>query len=374
MTTVHTVVIGGGIAGVAAAYYLSEQVEIILVEQESSLAYHTTGRSAALFLGNLGEASMRVLSEASLAFLADPPSGLADGPLMAAPSGALIVGRAGQRHLVEEAAEAGRLLDPTVRVVGPAEALEMVPVLRPDHAQAAVWEPSAADLDVAMIHQAFVRGLRNNGGRIRLSSPVTDLRQGTSGWEVRAGGDTLHCSVVVNAAGAWGDVVAKLAGVEPVGLQPRRRTVFMSPAPDGARRWPLVANVGYEYYFKPDGTQLLCSLADETPSEPCDARPVDLDIALAIDRINQATTLDLTTVRSSWAGLRTFSPDEDLVIGFDPEADGFFWLVGQGGTGIQTSPAAGRLAAQLIVRDGGWECESGSDDLIRAVDPGRFRI
>ena len=365
------VVIGGGIAGVSAAFYLSQHTDVVLVEAEKTLAYHTTGRSAAQFFENYGAPSMRVLARLSRPFFEAPPDGLADSPLLLAPTGALIVGRAEQRHLVEQEATAGRAINSEIRLIDATEATEMVPALRPEHAATAVWDPSAAELDVAAIHLAFVRGMRRNGGQILTTSRVTGLEHRSGRWLVQAGDVTLRAGSVVNAAGAWGDHIAQLAGIRPMGLQPRRRTVFMTPGSAGARRWPMVVNVSHEYYFKPDGEQMLCSLADATPSEPCDARPVDLDIAQAIERINEATTLEIRTVRSSWAGLRTFAPDEELVIGFDPDHAGFFWLVGQGGTGIQTSPAAGELASQLVLGNVGAASEQGFD--LEGLGPGRFR-
>ena len=228
-------------------------------------------------------------------------------------------------------------------------AQRICPALRPAHLAGAVWEPGAADMDVAAIHQAFVRGARAQGAQIRVGAPVTGLERTAGGWKVRAGEETVQVQMVVNAAGAWGDELARLAGVRPVGITPMRRTVFMTPGAHEYREWPLVANVEMEWYFKPDGVQLLCSLSEENPSPPCDPRPEPLDIALAIERINGTTTLGIRSVRSSWTGLRTFAPDREMVIGFDPEAEGFFWLVGQGGTGIQTAPGAGELTASLVL-------------------------
>jgi D-arginine dehydrogenase len=225
----------------------------------------------------------------------------------------------------------------------------LVPALRPDYLAGAIWEPDALDLDVASTHQAFVRGMRRAGAAIRTLSPVTALARRNGRWIIEVGTDRVTCDVVVNAAGAWCDVVATMAGARPIGLEPRRRTAFMVPGDVAYAAWPLVADINNEFYFRPDGPQILCSLADETPVEPGDARPDELDVALAIVRINQATTLGIRTVRSSWAGLRSFVPDRAMVIGFDPTVPGFVWLAGQGGTGIQTAPAAGELTAALIM-------------------------
>lgn len=339
-------VIGGGIAGAGAAAFLAGRASVVLLEKEPHLAQHTTGRSAALFFENYGHHSIRALSRAGLPWLEDPPDGLADAPLLSA-RGALTFGRPDQIAALEALHRSGR--PGTLEWLDEAGVRELWPEIRPGYAAGGVWEPGARDLDVASIHQAFVRALRAGGGEIRRSSPVTDLSPNGDGWEVTTPDGALAASVVVNAAGAWGDEVAAMAGVRPVGLRPLRRTAFMVPGSPAFHGRPLAADADHDFYLKPDGDQLLCSPADETPSAPCDARPDEVDVALAIDRINTATTLEIRTVRRAWAGLRTFAPDGGMVIGFDDDRPGFFWLVGQGGTGIQTSPAAGRLTAELIL-------------------------
>lgn len=358
-------VIGGGIAGVTAAAHLAPHGSVTLLEMESSLAYHTTGRSAALFVVNYGGEGSRPLAQASRRFLEDPPEGSTDGSLLS-DRGALWVAEESQLDHLHEIADEGARSGAGSVLVGPDEMLRMVPRLRPERIGAGLYEPSARDIDVAALHQAFVRIARRNGAEIRLSSPVTGLARLGQGWRVSTPDGTFDCSSVVNAAGAWGDRVALLAGVEPIGLQPMRRTAFMVPGDLAFAGWPMVVDVDHRFYFRPDGVQLLCSLAEETPSDPGDARPEMEDVALAIERINQATTLDIRTVNSQWAGLRTFAPDRDLVIGQEPDAPGFFWLVGQGGTGIMTSPAFGALVASQVV--GGTL----PDDLAMAgVDPAR---
>jgi D-arginine dehydrogenase len=232
--------------------------------------------------------------------------------------------------------------------VEPLEVLRLVPGMKPEWVAGGVHEPDALDIDVAALHQAFVRIARCHGAELRTSAPVTGLAQESGTWRVITPQGDVHCSAVVNASGAWGDVVAGLAGLAPVGLQPLRRTAFMVPGDDAYSPWPFVVDVEERFYFRPDGPQLLCSLAEETPSPPTDARPEMSDVALAIDRINEATTLGIRSVNSQWTGLRTFAPDREMVIGEEPDAPGFFWLAGQGGTGIQTSPAAGALVASLL--------------------------
>lgn len=367
---VDVAVIGGGIAGAGAAAFLAEQASVVLLEREEHLAYHTTGRSAALFFENYGHPTIRALSRAGRPWLEDPPGHLADTALLA-PRGALTFGRIDQIDTLERTYAAGR--PGTVEWLDEDGIRELWPEIRPGYAAAAVWEPGARDMDVAAIHQVFVRALRRGGGEIRRSSPVVGLTAGGDGWRVTTPDAELRARVIVNAAGAWGDDVAVLAGVEPVGLRPLRRTAFMVPGSAEFRARPLAADADHDFYVKPDGDQLLCSPADETPSPPCDARPEDVDIAIAIERINAATTLGIRTVRAPWAGLRTFAPDGGMVIGWDDTRPGFFWLVGQGGTGIQTAPAAGRLTADLVLdgrpsedlREAGVDVESLAVDRLR---------
>jgi len=356
------IVIGGGIAGVSAAASLAaDGASVELLEAERHLAFHTTGRSAALYFESYGHPTIRALSKASRRWFEDPPAGTTDGPLLS-PRGALMIAPADQVEALETSIAQAREHGTEIHRIAPADAVEMVPTIRQEKIVAASHEPGAADMDVAAIHQAFVRQLRRAGGLIHTGAGVTALRR-TSTWHVTTGSGGHHqAPVVVDAAGAWCDEVAVMAGARPVGLVPKRRTVFMVTAPVGSSHWPLVATAGHTFYFKPEGTQLLCSPADETPSAPCDARPDEVDIASAIERINEATNLGIRSVRSSWAGLRSFVPDGGMVIGFDDDVDGFFWLAGQGGTGIQTSPAAGALAADLIA------------DRTPAVDPSGFDV
>ncbi len=352
MHDVEVVVVGGGIAGVSAAYALALELgdRVRLVEAEDTLAFHTTGRSAAQLIENYGAEPIRQLTRASLGFLSDPPDGLADGPLLAS-RGVLTVGGPGTGDRIDAELAAGRAINPTIVELGPTEARALVPVLRPEFVERCVWEPQSADIDVAGLHQAFVRGLRRAGATIAVANRLDCATPDGDGWRVETAAATFGAAHLVNAAGAWGDIVARRCGVEPVGLEPRRRTALMvrSPHPD-SHQWPLVAEIDHHWYIKPDGRQLLCSPADETPSAPCDARPDELDVARAIERINAATTLDIRSVASSWAGLRTFAPDRSMVIGPDPEHPTFHWCVGQGGTGIQTAPAAGQLTADLLRR------------------------
>jgi D-arginine dehydrogenase len=355
----HAVVIGGGIAGVSAAAYLAQDMDVVLVEAESVLAYHATGRSAALYYPGYGHLSIHPLSYASGEFFENP--GYADHPFLS-PRGVLTLLFPGHESVA---------LGEGAQRIDAHRVREIVPAVN-DTVEGGTWEPDPMDLDVAGVHQAYVRMLRSSGSTIRTSCRVTAIER-AGRWRVVVGNETFEADVVVNAAGAWADEIAAMAGVAKVGLIPKRRTAFTVAAPDGSENWPLVHDSGSSFYFKPDGSQLMCSLADETPSEPCDARPREIDVALAIDRINTATSLGIRSVRSQWAGLRTFAADGGMVIGEDPSAEGFFWLAGQGGTGIQTAPAAGQLLAELVTTGSapGSLIEAGLD--LAALSPARFR-
>ncbi len=354
--TDRIVVIGGGIAGASAAAFLATGgATVTLVERESTLAYHTTGRSAAQWIESYGEPSTRSLNRLSKGFFDNPPAGSTDSPLLHERS-FLSIGRADQSAEAAEIlqADADSLTPPTE--ITPAEAAQLCPMVAADKTAYAIIESGSMDIDVGSLHQAFIRMLRGAGGTIAVSTRVDSARPHGDQWLVETTDGDLAASIVVNAAGAWGDVVAASAGLEPVGLEPRRRTAFMVPTsavpgtdPSDSPNWPMLVNVGHEWYVKPDGQQFLCSPADQTPTTPADAKAEELDIAIAIDRINADTRMKIRSVASSWAGLRTFAPDESLVIGPDPDHPRFIWCVGQGGVGIQTSPAAGKLLADLTL-------------------------
>lgn len=346
------IVIGGGMAGASAGYFLAERGRVLLLERESQPGYHSTGRSAALYTQAYGNAAIRALTIAGWSFYTEPPAGFAEHPILT-PRGAMFIGRADQTAAVEQARAEAAALVPTVRELDAAEARHIVPVLREDYLAAAFLEPDAMDIDVHALHQGFLRGIRRTGEIVSDAEVRAVVRTG-DGWSVETGQGTFDGRVVVNAAGAWADEVAALAGVKPVGLVPKRRTAFLFDPPTGveAGSWPLVVDVDEQFYFKPDAGKLLASPADETPVDPCDVQPEELDVALAADRIQTATTLEIRRIDRRWAGLRSFVADKTPVVGFDPEADGFFWLAGQGGYGIQTAPAMGSLAASLAAGDG----------------------
>lgn len=348
-TTADAIVIGGGIAGMTAAAHLAAHRGVVVLEAEAALAHHTTGRSAAQYLENYGGEANRRLTLGSRPFFEAPPAGTTDAPLLT-PRPFLAVGGDADLAALEQHAAEGAALVPSIRLVDRDEVLRRCPVLRHERIAAGVLEPDACDIDVMALHQCFVRLARRHDARIVTGAPVTGLERRGTTWRVEAGGGRFEAPVVVNAAGAWVDRVASSAGVEPVGAMPLRRTALTVRGPGESDGWPLVYVIDESLYFKPEaGGQLLVSPADEGPDEAGDARPHELDVALALDRLEEWTDLDVRHVRSSWAGLRTFVADRQPVIGFDDAAPGFFWLAGQGGTGIQTAPASGRLAASLIL-------------------------
>jgi len=343
------IVVGGGIAGVSAGYFLAQHGRLLLLERESALAYHTTGRSAAIYTQAYGNAVVRVLTVAGHDFFTTPPEGFSDHALLG-PRGALFIGRDDQLDALDRTEEEGRQFVDSVRRVDVNEARAILPVLRPDYVAGAVLEPDAMDIDVHALHQGFVRGIRARGGAIRTEAEVQALDRAGADWSVETPGGTWTAPVVVNAAGAWCDELAALASLDPIGLVPKRRTAVVFDAPSGVDvdAWPLTIDVDEDFYFKPEAGKVMASPADETPMPPCDVQPEELDIAIAIDRIQTATTMTIDRVSHHWAGLRSFVGDKTPVAGFDPAAPGFFWLAGQGGYGIQTAPALGRLTADLV--------------------------
>ena len=348
-------IVGAGIAGVSAAYHLAPAARVIVLEREHVAAYHTTGRSAALHSETYGSREIRAITVASGRFYRTPPAGFTDHPLLT-PRGALIAGRAEQEAGLKTAAADFARLVRSVRWLDPAETLRLQPLLKP-HAVGggAIFEPEADDMDVAAIHGGFLKGARAAGAVLRLDAEVIDLAAGDGLWTIGLrDGEKLRAANIVNASGAWADVVAAMAGAEAVGLIPKRRTAFTFDSPIGLdlTHMPMVIDFDESWYIKPEVGQFMGSLADETPSPPCDAQPEEIDVATAVERIETATTLSIRRIKNKWAGLRSFVADKNLVVGYDPKVEGFFWLAGQGGYGIQTGEAAGRLAASLALGKG----------------------
>jgi D-arginine dehydrogenase len=330
-------VVGAGMAGVSVACELTTAGTVVLLEQEGQPAYHTTGRSAAMFLESYGSPEIRELTTASR------PAFDAAGDLLT-PRPLLWV--ATPAH--QSALAAHRAANPLLEAVDEDAARKLCPVLRPGRFPSALLEPGALEIDVLGLHQHYLGRARRQGLRVLLDAPVHGGRRAGGSWVLDTGAGEVRAATVLNAAGAWADEVARRLGVPPVGLRPLRRTAAVARAHGVDRAWPLVSDIAEEFYFRPEGAGVLISPADEAPSEPCDARPDDLAVALAMERVNAATTLGLRSVLTAWAGLRTFAPDRNPVVGPDPAAPAFHWLAGQGGYGIQAAPALAEMAAALV--------------------------
>ena len=365
-TVFDVVIVGAGIAGASLAWRLAPQMSVALIEREPQPGYHSTGRSAAMFIESYGPPAVRALTRASRGFYERPPPSFAAAPLLA-PRGALYLAAPGQQALLETTRAELQTAGCMLRLLQRDELLQHVPCLRPEAVHAGLLDDDAQDIDVHALHQGFLRGLRQQGGVQRNGAGLkTALRVGAL-WELRLDDDSLlRCRAVVNAAGAWADELAGQFGAAPVGLVPCRRTAFTFRVPDGvdASRWPAVIGVDESYYFKPDAGQLLGSPANADPTVAHDVMPEELDVATGIARIEAVSTLQIRRPTSAWAGLRSFVRDGELVIGWDDTCPGFFWLAAQGGYGIQSAAGASELAAALL------RGAPVPDDLVRhGVDP-----
>jgi D-arginine dehydrogenase len=359
------VVIGAGIGGATVAAALASTHKVALIEAEEQAGYHTTGRSAAIWVLNYGPPDVRRLTGLSKPFFLAPPEGFAP---LAHRRPVMYLAPEPMVGVLDELI--GR--DLGIREISMSEAAAIVPAIRPGYAVRAGFEEDAFDMDVAALHQGFLRVVRQAGGVLALRARAGRIERVCGLWQVETtGGERFAAPVVVNAARAWGDMVAEIAGVAPLGLVACRRTAaIIDPAPYQVADWPMVQSAAHDWYIRPEArSKLMVTPCDETPDTPHDVRPDELDVAIGIDRMQRALAIEVRRVEHSWAGLRTFSADRSLAFGFDRAAEGFFWCVGQGGYGIQTSPAAGQLCAALIAgRDPGP-----AGDVIGAVDPNRFR-
>jgi D-arginine dehydrogenase len=344
-------IVGGGIAGASAGYFLSAVGRVILLEMEAAPGYHSTGRSAAVFTEYYGNSVIRTLTAASRAFYADPPPGFTR-PLLR-PRGTIALAPAGAEAQFAAALASGRTAPVPAHEISPAEVQRRCPMVRRTWYTRALLRPAVMDIDVDAVHQGFLRRIRAAGGQVIPSARVRQLDWRGGRWRAVTDAGEFAAPVVVNSAGAWADAIARLAGVRPAGLVPKRRTAILVDAPAGAdvSPWPMITDVGETFYVKPESGRMLASPADATPMTPGDVRPDDLDIALAAERVQQATTLIIRSVRRAWAGLRSMVPDDTPVIGPDPVAPGFIWFAALSGYGVQTAPATGRLAAALAAGD-----------------------
>ena len=342
------IVIGGGISGAAAADALAGHGRVALLEAETTPGYHSTGRSAALFTPHYGGPVVRAVNRLSRGFFDAPPEGFTDKPLLSR-RGALTIVGPGQEHCLTDVLALSTSADPII-AVSASEAFALAPYMQPERISAAALEQGVTDIDVAALHQGFLRRLRSRGGEVFVSFRVEALTNQNGVWTATAKSGSVSAPIVVNAAGAWADQVGQMAGVRSVGLVPKRRSAIMVDTPAGMNvdHCPLVDFAGQHPYIKPETGRLMVSPGDETPVEPQDIQTDDFEIAVLVDWLEQQTTLKVRRIGHSWAGLRSFVTDEAPVVGFDADIPGFFWLAGQGGFGIMMSPALAELSAALI--------------------------
>ncbi|MFQ6550632.1 NAD(P)/FAD-dependent oxidoreductase [Aestuariibius sp. 2305UL40-4] len=341
-------VIGAGIAGASVAFELAQVGTVALIEAESRAGYHSTGRSAALYTPNYGNAVVRAINAGSGPFLLNPPSGFADHPLLT-PRGLLTIAGPGQEARLDAIVESAAGEAP-VHHLSAKKALALVPLLRPEVVAAAAYEPGVMDIDVDALHQAYLRGFKALDGHLLCNARVRRIARGAGQWGIEVAGSTIQAAIVINAAGAWADQIGAMAGAQPLGLVPKRRSAIVADAPVviDINSLPAVDMAGSEAYFKPEAGRIMASFGDETPTEPQDAQPEELDIALAADWLQRHTIIDLRRIAHSWAGLRTFVSDDAPVVGFDDALDDFFWLAAQGGYGIMMGPALAQASRSLI--------------------------
>ncbi|MBB4816858.1 D-arginine dehydrogenase [Pseudomonas alcaligenes] len=351
MNQLDFIIIGAGIAGASTGYWLSRQGKVAVLEREEHAGYHSTGRSAALYTVAYGTPQVRALTGASRAFFDNPPQGFSEHPILT-PRGEMVVDFSDDPDELRRQFDSARESVAEVQLLDADQACALVPVLRREKVFGAMLDPSAADIDTDALHQGYLRGIRRNGGAVHTGHDVQAIAREGDLWRVTTGQGEFSAPVLVNAAGAWCDGLAALAGVRPLGLQPKRRAAFIFAAPEGvdSHAWPALVSLDESFYFKPDAGMLLGSPANADPVDAHDVQPEELDIAMGIHQIEEHTHMSIRRPARTWAGLRSFFADGDLVAGYDDQAPGFFWVAGQGGYGIQTSAAMGEASASLILR------------------------
>ncbi|MES2941119.1 MAG: FAD-binding oxidoreductase [Pseudomonadota bacterium] len=350
-------VLGGGIAGAACGAALARHGRVLLLEREQHFGYHATGRSAALFSEYFGNTAVRALTAASRGFFESPPEGFTEVPLLT-PRGVIALATAddvAQGHF-DAALHSGREAAVPPREIGLDEARRLCPVLAPREHVRALLRAAAMDIDADALQQAYLRQLRARGGKAVSGVAVNAIRREGGLWVVRTSNGTHAAPRIVNAAGAWADEVAAMAGVARIGLVPKRRTAVLVDVPPEATAerplhdWPMVTDLADTFYFKPESGKLMACPCDETPSAPTDAQPEELDVAIAVARLEEVTTLSVRRVTHKWAGLRSFVDDEVPVLGAAPDTEGFYWAAALGGYGLQTAPAVAEAVASLVTQ------------------------
>ena len=363
---------GRVLPGTSLAFELAADHRVVLLEREDRPGYHSSGRSAAMLIASYGTDVVRGLTKASRDFLEHPPEGFTETPLLSA-RGHLHIGREDQLpHLDALEAQIRPHVPSLKRLNGP-EVVEAALLVDPAYPAAGLLEPDAMAIDDSALHQGYLSGFARRGGTLVTDADVLSIARGAAAtWRVETPAGAFEAPVLVNAAGAWAENIAALAGAAAIGLEPKRRTAILLDPPEAAGRLadtPMVTDVDDAFYVKPEGDALMVSPADETPSQPTDAQPEELDVAIAVDRYEKLTGSTVRTIRRRWAGLRSFVPDHSPVIGFAPDAPGFFWLAGQGGFGIMTAPGAARLAAGMI---DGRNLDDGLKNLTPEISPARL--
>lgn len=350
MSQADFIIIGGGIAGASTGFWLSQHARVIVLERESHPGYHSTGRSAALYTAAYGTPQVRALTQASRDFFDAPPPGFCEHPLLT-PRGEMTVDFSGDPAELQNQYLSAKATVPQMQLLSAEEACVRLPILRREKVHGAIYDPTASDIDTDALHQGYLRGIRRNQGQVLTDTQVVSLSRDAEGiWQVQTDGQTFSAPVIINAAGAWADKIGALAGAQPLGLQPKRRAAFIFAGPEGVdiHHWPMLVSLDESFYMKPDAGMFLGSPANADPVEPHDVQPEELDIAMGIYQIEEATTLTIRRPTRTWAGLRSFVSDGDLLSGFDPHVPGLFWVAAQGGYGIQTSPAMGQASAALV--------------------------
>lgn len=362
-------VIGAGIAGASIASAVAEHRSVLMLEAEAQPGYHATGRSAAFWTESYGGPGVQPLTTASREFLVSPPPEYAERGFLE-PRGALHIGKTGQGSLADRLRAEFVATSLQFDRLDRAGILTHVAAMRPEWT-VGLWEPECCDIDVAAMHGAYLRHAAKNGASLACNAMLTAARYSEGRWHLQSRSGSYSCDLLINAAGAWADAVAHICAIPSVGITPFRRTVLQiqtDPAPPADL--PLVIGLDGSFYFKPEsGGRIWLSPHDETPAEACDAAPEEIDVALAIDRFEQAVDWQIVRLEHKWAGLRSFAPDRLPVIGCDPANPQFFWAAGQGGFGIQTAPAAAQLAASLLID--GMSAPDGVDPSLYLPD--RFR-
>jgi len=347
MTSISSdvIVIGAGMAGASVAAELAVDCQVVMLEREDHPGYHSTGRSAAMYIKNYGNAPVRILTAASFGLLDQPPPGFTDQPILK-PRGVMWLAQEGQEAALAELTK----LEGNIPLTH-GEARDRVPPLRPEKILGVLLENAAMELDVHALHEGYLRRFRQLGGQLHCRAGVESLTRQPGYWQLKTPNGVFQAPILVDAAGAWADELAVLAGGCALGLIPKRRTaaIISPPASMDVRHWPLVIGVAEDFYFRPEVGKLLISPADATPVPPCDVQPEEWDVAMAVHRVEEVLDINVEKVEHRWAGLRTFAADGSPVVGWDPALEGFFWLAGQGGYGIQMAPALARLAAAQVL-------------------------